>query len=300
MAADQKLEELPVINSAVRFHRGLLSDFKQIFRFRELLFALISREFRTRYKGAKLGWVWALVRPLVMFSVYGLAVGVFLGAGQAIPAFGIYLYVGLIGWNLFAQIVTSSTNAIVGNADLIKKASFPRELLIIAVTITALVDFAIQSLVLIPGYLIYNQAPALPELLWIIPGLAIMVIFGMSLGLVLAVANAKLRDVGFLTDVGLQVGFWLTPIVYPYTAVMTALANFPAIQHIYLLNPVTNAIFMFRKALWPQFATSDEGLHLGQEFSAIRVTLVIVVGLGLLGICQRIFATRSVNVAQEI
>ena len=87
---------LPIINEPFRLRGGLRDDVREAMSQRQLLQSLIVRELRQRYKASFLGWGWALVRTLVMLVIYGLAVGVFLGAGASIPEFAIYLYVGLI------------------------------------------------------------------------------------------------------------------------------------------------------------------------------------------------------------
>lgn len=295
-----KEDDLIVVNRHVAFFRGFGDDVRRIGRNRELLLVLLGREFRTRYKGARLGWIWALIRPLVMFAVYSVAVGVFLGAGRAIPEFGIYLYIGLITWGFFAQIVTGSISALIANAELIKKSAFPRELLIVAVVLVALIDLLIQGSILLIGYAVYGSFPSLGGLIWLLPALLITILFGTALGLWLAPLNARVRDIGFVTDVGLQVGFWLTPILYSYSMVENAWGASVVAIRLYLLNPMANAMFGFREALWPAASTPA-----GAEFAfggslAIRFALLIVIGLVACFFAQRFFARRSANLAEEL
>jgi ABC-2 type transport system permease protein len=292
--------ELIVINQQSGFFRGFGDDMRRIFRNRELLIVLLAREFRSRYKGARLGWIWALVRPLVMFAVYSVAVGIFLGAGRTIPEFGIYLYVGLITWGFFAQIVNGSISAIIGNAELIKKSAFPRELLIVAVVFVAFVDLLLQGLILLVGYTVYGSFPAPSGLIWLLPALLITVVFGTSLGLFLAPLNARVRDVGFITEVGLQVGFWLTPILYSFSMVESAWGSSAVAMRIYLLNPMANAIFGFREALWPAAATPQGSAFTFGGSLALRYGVLILAGLFMCFIAQRFFARRSANLAEEL
>ena len=114
---------LRLINQPTRFWRGTSSDLREVWEHRGLLRALTARELRSRYKGSALGWAWALVRPLVMLFVYGLAVGVFLGAGRSIPQFMIFIYCGLLAWGLFSTIVMGAINSVVANGMLLSRAS---------------------------------------------------------------------------------------------------------------------------------------------------------------------------------
>ena len=255
MPADHN--DLVVVNRQVAFGRGFGDDLRRIVRHRELLVVLLGREFRSRYKGTRLGWIWALARPLVMFGVYSVVVGVFLGASRSIPEFGIYLYVGLITWGFFAQIVTGSISALIGNAELIRKSAFPRELPILAVIVVAFIDLLIQSSILLLGYAVYRSFPTLGDLVWLVPALLVTVLFGMALGLWLAPLNARIRDVRFMTEVGLHVGFWMSPILYSFSMVENAWGSNTWAIRLYLLNPMTNAMFGFREALWP--ATPSTG-----------------------------------------
>ena len=293
-------DDPPIISLPVRFWRGFGGDMKEMFLQRDLLRAFIFREFRIRYKGARLGWVWALAKPLVMLFIYALAVGVFLGAGKAVPQFAIYLFVGLIAWGLFAQIVIGSITALVLNADLIRKAAFPRELLIVAVIATALFDFLIQGLVLTFGYFFYGSWPAWQNLWWVVPALILTVLFGAAFGLLLSAANASLRDVGFLTEVAMQVAFWLVPVIYAYSAVKTAFTNYPFLDWLYLANPVTIALFGFRNALWPP-AMSSEGDSFGLQSGLGRHFVILTLaGIAFAFASQRFFAIRAANMAQDL
>lgn len=294
--------DLPVINAPYRFWAGFRDDSVAMISQRELLRSFVVRELRQRYKGSFLGWGWALVRPLVMLLVYGLAVGVFLGAGASIPQFAVYLYSGLVAWGFFSSIIVGSISALPANAGLINKASFQKELLIVAVVVVALFDLAIQGSVLIIGYWIYGAFPSLSCLWWLIPGVAVLSLLGMSLGLVLSAANVYLRDMGYLTEVALQVGFWIVPILYSYAMVQEALVRFPGALLAYAANPVVPAVSAFRYALWPAAQHGGLGeLQLMPE-STTRTLLLfwLVVSLPLLWVAQRYFARVSGNIAQEL
>jgi ABC-2 type transport system permease protein len=269
-----------------------------------LLRSLVAREMRSRFRGSYLGWFWALARPLVMLLVYGLIVGVFLGAARSIPDFMVFIFVGLICWNLFATIVTNSIASVAGARELIAKNRFPRVLLPIAGTISALVDTLIQLVVLFIAYLIVSDWPSPSSLLYLIPSGLGVILFGLALGLILSAVNVYVRDVGYLTDVALQVGFWLCPILYSYGFVERAAESYgwsvEGVTRIYMLNPMANGVLGFQRALWPPASTPS-----GAEFSfpgqlELRLMVFAIFGAVFLAIAVIVFNRLARNFAQEL
>jgi ABC-2 type transport system permease protein len=300
-AASGSQPELPVINEPFRFWAGLWTDIGAAYSQRELLRSLVSRETRQRYKGTFLGWGWALIRPLVLLAIYGLAVGLFLGAGKTIPEFGVYLYIGLIAWAYFSTLVSGSIAALPNNSSLINKASFQRELLVIAVWIVALIDLGLQMLALIAGYLFYGTWPSLADLWWVIPGFGLLTLLGVGFGLLLSAVNVRFRDIGYFVDLGLQVGFWLIPILYSYAMVRDTLSTQPLLLNIYTANPALGAVNAARLALWPS-ASSEAGksqlVPYPEMMTSLGIAFVLAVLLVWLG--QRLFSKMSKNIAQDL
>ena len=294
-------QDLPVVNAPYRFWTGLGTDLRSMVEQRELLRSLIARELRQRYKGSVLGWGWALVRPLVMLLVYGVAIGVFLGANASVPDFAIYLYSGLLGWTFFATILSGSVLSLPQNSDLISKAKFQKELLVIAVLVVALFDLLIQSSILLIGYVWMGDWPHWQNLHWLVWGILLLGVLGLALGLLLSAANVYFRDVGYLTEVLLQIGFWTVPIVYTYATVAKSLAAFPVLVSAFAANPLTAALTSFRLALWPP----ADG-PVGSSLILPETTLPWLLGFSVVGslvvlwLAQRFFARISGNMAQEL
>lgn len=270
----------------------------------ELLRALVLRELRSRYRGSYLGWVWALARPLVMLGIYGLVVGVFLGAAASIPEFMVFIFVGLMAWNLFATIVTGSIASLQASSSLIGKHRFRSVLVPVASVAVALVDTAIQCLVLLLGYLIVGDWPSLSALLYLAPSLLGIVFFGLALGLLLAALNVYARDVGFLTEVGLQVGFWLCPILYSYGFIVRAAENYGLsvewVTRIYMLNPMANGVLGFQRALWPPASTPEGALFSFPGQLEWRLIVFLLISILLLVLSWAAFKRLSRNFAQEL
>jgi ABC-2 type transport system permease protein len=295
---------LRLINAPVSFWRGTWGDLRDVWAARELLRAFTMRELRSRYKGSTLGWAWALVKPVVMLLVYGLAVGVFLGAGRQTPQFMIFIYCGLLAWTLFTTIVTGAITSVVANGALLSRASFPRLLLPLSVLVAALVDFALQASVLLVAYAIYQDVPALSALLWLPPSLFLLVVFALAVGLFFGALNVYVRDVGFLIDISLTVGFWLTPVLYSYGQVARGAEDFGVAGDIatrlYMLNPMANVVFGFHNALWPAADSAAAQAFAFPGRLDVRLALFTAGSLLLLWLCTRFFVRLSANFGQEL
>jgi len=220
--ADVPLER---VNAPQPFVRGFLRSAREVVAYRELLANLVRKELKIKYKDSVLGFLWTLVRPLLQLIIYSVAIGLFLGSGKVIPEFGVYLYTGLLVWTLFTEIMGGCTSSVVGNAALIKKVYFPRELFPLSVVGAALVNFGLQLVILRGAYAVTDRWPAPGDLALVPLALVVLVVFAASLGMLLAAANVTLRDVQYLVDVGLLFWFWMTPIVYAWTTVKTALVT---------------------------------------------------------------------------
>ncbi len=297
-------DDLRLVNAPARLWGGTTADVADVWRNRELLRAFTVRELRTRYKGTALGWVWALIRPLVMLLVYGLAVGVFLGAGRSIPQFMIFVYSGLIAWTLFSTIIMGSINSLIANGSLVSRASFPRLLLPLSVVLAALVDFLLQASVLTVGYLLYSDWPSPSALLWLGPSLLVLVLVALGIGLALAAVNVYVRDVGFLVDVALQVGFWLTPILYSYSLVLQGAEQLrlstETVSRLYMLNPMANVVIGFQRALWPAGDTPSAAASAFPGRLDLRMAVLTLVALAIAWLGMRIFVRLSANFGQEL
>lgn len=277
----------------------------ELWQHRELLRAFTSRELRARYKGSRLGWVWALVRPLVMLLIYGLAVGVFLGAGSAIPQFMIFIYCGLLAWGLFSAIVSACIGSVVSNGALVGRARFPRLLLPLSAVLAALVDFLLQASVLVVGYAVFQDAPSLHDFVaWFPRSVLMIVLLSVGVGLALGALNVYLRDIEFLTDVALQVGFWLVPILYSYGQIVQGARQFgwsaEWITRIYMANPMANAVLGFQRALWPP---ADDPVADAFAFPGrldLRLWIFLLASFLIAWVGMRVFTRLSTNFGQEL
>jgi ABC-2 type transport system permease protein len=304
--SDRDVADLPLerVSAKQPFLRGFVGDVRDIWAYRELLAQLVRKELKIKYKDSVLGFFWTLLRPLMYLVVYSLAIGYFLGSSKTIPDFGVYLFTGLLAWNLFTDIVGGCTGSIVSNAGLIKKVYFPRELFPLSVVGAALVNFCLQVVVLFIGYTATGAWPGLRDLPLVPLALLVLVVFAVALGLILGAMNVYLRDIEYLVEVGLLLWFWMTPIVYDWTKVHTKLvvdhASLSWLFSIYVANPICDVVLAFQRALWPGGHTAKGAAFFYNGNLYGRLGVLLVICLAFLWLAQRIFRRAQGNFAQEL
>jgi ABC-2 type transport system permease protein len=280
--------------SARSLFTGTVTSLREIAGQRELLALLVRRELKARYKDSSLGFLWSLLRPLSILVVYYVAIGKFLGAERAIPDFAIYIFTGLIIWQLFSEIVSSSTGSIVSNAGLVRKVYLPREVFPLSTVGSALFTYATQLVILVAAVVIVGRVPT-GSRLWYLPlSLAVVLVFATALGLALAAVNVYLRDVQYLVEICLTILFWASPVVYSWRLVRDTLGD-TWLADVYLNNPVTLAVLGMQRATW--VAGTDEPFPDGL---GTRLVVSLLVGAVLLWLSQRLFNRLEGNFAQEL
>jgi lipopolysaccharide transport system permease protein len=214
----------------------------EIWAHRELLYFLVWRDLKVRYKQTILGASWVIVQPLLMTLVFA----VFLGRIVRVPSQGVpyilFLYAGLLPWTFFSNAVASSSHSLIASAHMITKVYFPRSMVPMAAVLVRLSDFLIASVILIALMLYYGQPFTWAFL--IAPFLILhLTLLALGLGLWFSALNTKYRDIGTALPVLLQLWMFASPIVYPSSLVP---------EHwkwVLELNPLTGIIGAFRASL---------------------------------------------------
>lgn len=298
--ADRRFEALNrqsfTSTASSRSLRGALASLVEIARHREMLGLLVRRDIRSRYKDSALGLAWSLIRPLVQLIIYYVVIGKFLQAERGIPDFAIYIFTGLIAYGLFSEIVSNGTGSILGNAGIVKKVWLPREVFPLATVGSALFNFSMQLLILIGATLVLGSIPWSIEIAYVVPGLLVMLTWGLALALLLSAVNVYLRDIGYLVEVMMLLLMWASPIVYSWEMVRNIIG--PGILlELYTNNPVTLGVLAFQKAFW--IAGAESGAPFPTD---LELRLVIAIALGTIAIflAQRVFARLQGNFAQEL
>jgi ABC-type polysaccharide/polyol phosphate export permease len=225
----------------------------------ELLINLVLRELRGRYKRSALGWGWSLINPLATVLIFWVVFSSFLkidpprGDPSELKSFVMFLVCGLLPYRFFSDSMIGSSETLIGNANLVKKVYFPRELLVVssvgALLVTFLIELGVLGTVLLVGF--GNMVlPWIPVVLALV---ALEVCFVLGIALVIAPLNVYLRDVKHFVAIGLQLAFYSTPIVYPIRLVpknASILGVDIAARDIYELNPLVTIVKCFRAVLY--------------------------------------------------
>lgn len=242
-----------------------------------MLAELVRTDFKLRYQGSVLGYAWSLLRPLLLFLILYVVFVKFLKIGGDVPHFPVYLLLGIVVWNFFDEMTVQSLGSIVGRGDLIRKIRIPRWIIVLSSSISALINLGLNLLVILI-FVFVNHVDLMGTLLWVPLILLEVYIFALGLSLFLSAAFVKYRDIGYIWEVILQAGFYLTPILYPL-----ALITNQAFQKLIMLNPMSQAIQDLRyAAVTHQTSTIYQVFDGGwYKFIPYVITVVVLVG-GLL------------------
>lgn len=217
---------------------GQLLLMKHIFskQNRALLSELVRTDFKLRYQGSALGYVWSLLRPLFLFLILYVVFTKFIRLGGSIPHYPIYLLLGIVLWQFFADMTNQSLASVVARGDLIRKIRIPRWMIVVSSSVSALINLGL-NLVIVGVLMAINQVPIAVSVVWSPIALLEIYIFGLGVSLYLSAAYVKYRDLSFIWEVLMQAGFYLTPIVYPLSLITSVTT-----QKLLLLSPVAQAI----------------------------------------------------------
>ena len=242
-----------------------LDDFREIWRYRELLYFFTWRDLKVRYKQTMIGAAWAIIQPFTTMVIFT----VFFGKLVAVPSDGvpypIFVYVGLLFWQFFSTALSETSNVLISNQSIITKVYFPRLILPLSSVITKFVDFAIASIILVGLMFYYGYLPHLSGFLLIPLLLLITFMAAVGGGLCLASINVKYRDVRYALPFFIQILLFVTPVIYP-----ASIAG--QYSKLLALNPMTGVIQTARAALLG--TTPINWSLLGISFIACLILLI--------------------------
>lgn len=221
---------------------GVQLNLGDLWNYRELLYFLTLRDVKVRYKQTLMGALWVVVQPLMMMIIVTLVFNKFARIDAGSLAYPLFAYAGLMLWTFFSNAVTSSTNSLVSNAELITKVYFPRAFIPAAAVGAGLVDLAIASLVLV-GLAVYYGAALGWQLLLAPLFVAVAVMFALGVGLLVSSLTVKYRDLRHALPFTLQ--FWMlaSPVIYPVSIIPDDW------RWLLYVNPLTGIIEGFRASI---------------------------------------------------
>jgi ABC-2 type transport system permease protein len=214
----------------------------------ELLTELVRKDLKVKYKNSTLGFIWSLANPLLYLAVFTLVFTQLLDNG--IQAFPVLFMSGFLVWNFFNLTTMSGTGSVVGNANLVRKVRFPRVVLPLASVGFAGVHLVLQLGVLLALLAVFYRDAFGPQLVLLVPALAVVTVFATAMALLASALNVRFRDVEHLLEVILLAWFWLTPIVYPVTFVRDQLAGSPWLFRLYMANPMAGVVTAMQRAIY--------------------------------------------------
>jgi lipopolysaccharide transport system permease protein len=249
-------------------NRWIPLQLSELWEYRELLYFLVWRDVKVRYKQTVLGAAWAVMQPLFIMIVFSL----FFGLLAKVPSDGIpypiFTFCALIPWQLFANALTEASNSLIGNQNLITKVYFARLVIPIAAVLSGLVDFLIAFVILIGMMFYYGIVPGWPML--ILPGFILLaVLTALATGLWLAALNVQYRDVRYTMTFLVQFWLFATPVAYSSSIVPESW------RVLYGINPMVGVVEGFRWALLGK--SSPPGAMV--LVSVLVVTVLLIGGL---------------------
>ena len=218
---------------------------------RILLRELVVTDFKLRYQGSVLGYIWSVLKPLFLFAILYVVFVYVLQMDRGVPHFAVTLLLGVVLWSFFTEATSNGLGSIVNRGDLIRKLNFPKYIIVISGTISSLINLGINLLVVILFALI-NGVDFTWHVLWMIPLVLELYVFALGIAMLLSALNVKFRDTGYIWEIFLQAAFYATPIIYPLTMVMERSQK---AAEILFINPVAQIIQDARYAMISQDAS---------------------------------------------
>ncbi len=253
-----------------------------LWQFRDLLVILMTRDIKLRYKQTALGVVWVILQPLVASVIFAIIFGRFAGLPSNGIPYLLFVYAGMLPWNLFAGSLQRAGNSLVGDSSLISKVYFPRMIIPIASSGAVLLDFGI-ALVVMFILLLVNHWPLTANVLLLPPLLVLVLLNSIGVSLFISALNVYYRDFAYALPFIIQVLMYTSPVVYTADIVPAALRPF------YALNPVVGIIEGFRWAL----------LGVG-TFPVLPLAVSLVAGIVLFALGGLVFQRVEQNFADVI
>ncbi len=262
---------------------------------RVLLGELVKTDFKLRYQGSVLGYMWAVLRPLLMFAILYLVFAKLLNFGSDIPHYPVYLLTGTVLWNFFTECTGQGIQSIIVRGDLIRKISFPKYIIVVSATTTALINLSINIGVIIIFALINGVIPSFSWLL-VVPLILELYAFSLGISFFLGALNVKYRDITSIWEVLTQALFYAVPIIYPLTMVMNSAGGFGMFAaQVIMLNPIAQVIQDVRYCLITDATITNWQINHG-ALGFIPVLIVVL----MLALAALFFRSRSAHFAEEV
>lgn len=272
----------------------MLKILKNVFSRRNkiLLSEMIKTDFKLRYQSSVLGYLWSLLKPLMLFVILYVVFTQFLRIGRGVPNYPISLLLGIVLWTFFVEASSNALKSIVGRGGLIRKINIPRYLIPISVIASSFINMLLNLLVVLIFVLLANNTPLSLTTLIVFPLLMLeLIAISVATGFFLAALYVKFRDIEHIWDVAKQALFYVTPIIYP----LSLIGN-ETVRKILMLNPLAQIIQSARAVVTYGGTTEIQDLYGTNTAILMPIALIIMAGL----ISSIYFRKRSKYFAEDI
>lgn len=283
-------EQMDALGTEIKGPSALGSDPRRLVR---LTWALAVTEFRLKFFGSALGYLWQLMRPLMLFGVIYSVFSVFLNVGENLRFYPVALLLGIVLYSFFNEATSGSVRSLVNRENLVRKVEFPRLAVPLSTVLTAVFNLGLN---LLPVLVFLLAAGGRPRLSWLeLPLLVgVLALFALGLAMLLAVLFVRYRDIEPIWDVVLQVMFYATPIFYPVELLISK--GYPGLAKVLLCNPLAAVIQQARHAfIDPSHLSLAAALG---SYALVLVPMAIVVLAIWVGFA--VFDKQAPRIAEEL
>lgn len=274
----------------------MIDELKELWRFRELLWQLVRRDLKVRYKNSRFGFLWSIAPPLMQVACITF-VFKYAGFASRFPSYSAYVLVAIIPWTFFQTAILDASQSIIHMYGVIKKVYLPREVVPLAATISNFIHFVLSWLVFFVYLVVYVRAPILPTIVWFPYLVVVQMMLVTGLSLLVACLNVFYEDIKYMASVLLNLLFFLLPVMY----VAEQVAHSPALsgpgrawlRTAYLLNPMSAILTGYRKALLQPPHPSAIGGRESLPLDPLAMALTGIVSAAILVGCYAYFNKRK-------
>ena len=220
----------------------MVAHLRELYQYRDLLLSLVVRDIKVRYRQSLLGVLWAVLQPLAFMMIFTLVFAKFGQVRSDGAPYPLFSYTGLVPWTFCSVSLSLAVNSIAANMSMVKKIYFPREVFPIGVVLGCLVDFLIAAALLV-GLMVWYKVAASVQLLWLVWLVGLEIAFLVAVSLVVAAMNVFYRDVKYIVPLAVQLGMFVTPVIYPTSTVPARYLRW------YMLNPMAVVIDGIRRVV---------------------------------------------------
>lgn len=211
-------------------------------RNRAILREMVSTDFKVRYQGSALGYLWSVLKPMFLFAILFIVFTYVFKVGDSVQHYPVYLLLGIVMWNFFTEATVVGASSVVSHGDLLRKISIPRYIVVIASSVSALINLVLSMLVVLVFAFINGVKPSLE---WLLLPVLFAELFGLAMAVAffLSAAYVKFRDISYIWEIILQAGFYASAILFPLQLVPEKYQGF------FFINPLVQIIQDARYAM---------------------------------------------------